>query len=203
MLETLKQADTWLLLWLNGHHSAFFDQLMYLVSGKWEWIPFYAVILGFIIYRFRWKAVWILLAVALMITLSDQLSNLLKSTVMRPRPCRDPEIGHLVHLVREHCGGAYGFVSAHAANSFALATFISMLYRRRWVIAGMVCWAILVSYSRIYLGVHYPGDILGGAMLGTLVAWILYLILKRLPFSGIRVSDQNRPPSTSLQNPTA
>jgi len=190
MFETLKQADTWLLLWLNGHNSVFFDQVMYLVSGKWEWIPLYAVILGFIIYRFRWKAVWVLLTVALMITLSDQLSNLLKSNVMRPRPCKDPEIGHLVHLVKDHCGGAYGFVSAHAANSFALTTFVSLLYRRRWIIAGMVCWATLVSYSRVYLGVHYPGDILGGALLGVLVAWLLFLILRRLPFADIRTPDQ-------------
>lgn len=190
MFETLKQADTWLLLWLNGHNSVFFDQVMYLVSGKWEWIPLYAVILGFIIYRFRWKAVWVLLTVALMITLSDQLSNLLKSNVMRPRPCKDPEIGHLVHLVKDHCGGAYGFVSAHAANSFALTTFVSLLYRRRWIIAGMVCWATLVSYSRVYLGVHYPGDILGGALLGVLVAWLLFLILRRLPFADIPTPDQ-------------
>lgn len=186
MLEALKQADAGLFLWLNGHHSVLFDKLMYFVSGKWEWIPLYAVILGFIIYRFRWKAIWVLLAVALMITFSDQLSNLLKSTVMRSRPCRDPEIGHLVHLVNDYCGGAYGFVSAHAANSFALATFISLLYRRRWVTTALLCWAFLVSYSRVYLGVHYPGDILCGALLGASLAWVLYLILLRIPFADFR-----------------
>jgi len=201
MLETLKQADTWLLLWLNGHHSVFFDEVMYLVSGKWEWIPLYAVILGFIIYRFRWKAVWVLLTAALMITFSDQLSNLLKSTVMRPRPCRDPDIGHLVHLVKDHCGGAYGFVSAHAANSFALATFVSMLYRKHWVIAGMVCWAAMVSYSRVYLGVHYPGDILGGALLGAFVAWVLYLILRRIHIAGLSISAISQKAAPSRPDP--
>jgi undecaprenyl-diphosphatase len=192
MLEVLKEADAGLLLWLNGHHSVFFDKVMYFISGRWEWIPLYAVILGFIIYRFRWKAVWVLLAVALMITCSDQLSNQLKSTVMRPRPCRDPEIGYLVHLVNDYCGGAYGFVSGHAANSFALATFLSLLYRKRWVIITMMCWAALVSYSRIYLGVHYPGDILGGALLGAFVAWILHLVLLLIPAAGIRTRDPQR-----------
>jgi undecaprenyl-diphosphatase len=185
MLEALKQVDAELLLWLNSHHSLFFDRIMYFVSGRWEWIPLYAVILGFIIYRFKWRAIWILLAVALMITLSDQLANLLKSTIMRPRPCKDPEIGHLVHLVNDYCGGAYGFVSGHAANAFALATFLSLLYRRRWVIAGMMCWAALVSYSRIYLGVHYPGDVLCGALLGTFLAWSIYLILRRIRITGV------------------
>jgi undecaprenyl-diphosphatase len=180
MIESLNAIDQRWLLWLNGCHSAFFDQVMYLVSGRYEWIPLYAVILGFIIWKYRWRSWWIILAVVIMITLSDQIANLLKSGVKRPRPCNDPEIGHLVHLVKNYCSGAYGFVSGHAANSFALATFISLLFRKKWITAGMVLWAVLVSYSRIYLGVHYPGDAICGALLGVLLGWGVYIVLIRL-----------------------
>ena len=180
MLEHLVQIDKQLLLWLNGHHTPFFDKFMFLVSGRAEWIPLYAVILGFIIWEYRRQSVWIILAVVVMITLSDQVANLLKSGVQRPRPCKDPEIGHLVHLVNNYCRGAYGFVSGHAANSFALATFTSMIFRNKWVLTGMMLWAALVSYSRIYLGVHYPGDVIGGAVTGALLAWLMAAICLRL-----------------------
>ena len=131
-------------------------------------------------WKYRWKSLWILLAIVVLITLSDQLANLLKDGVKRFRPCKDPEIGHLVHLVNNYCRSSYGFVSGHAANSFALATFISLLFRNRWVTAGMVLWAAVVSYSRIYLGVHYPGDVLCGAILGTLLAVLVYTLLKKV-----------------------
>lgn len=179
MIEFLKDIDTDLLLWLNGKHSGFFDDLMYFVSGRWEWIPLYAVLLGFIIWKYRWKALWIILAVTVLITLSDQLANLFKATVKRPRPCKDPEIGYMVLLVNDYCRSSFGFISGHAANSFALATFISLLFRNRWVTTGMIFWAAVVSYSRVYLGVHYPGDIICGALLGVLLAWGIYKIVKR------------------------
>ena len=180
MLDFLENIDSELLLWLNSQHAHFFDQLMYFVSGRWEWIPLYAFLLGVIIWKYKWKSIWIVLAIAIMITLSDQLANFFKATVKRPRPCKDPEIGHLVLLVNDYCSGAYGFVSGHAANSFALATVISLLFRNKWVTTGMIIWAALVSYSRIYLGVHYPGDIICGAILGALLAWIIYTLLKRI-----------------------
>jgi|WetSurSiteA1Bulk_404760.scaffolds.fasta_scaffold00160_2 undecaprenyl-diphosphatase len=177
MIEALNSMDQRWLLWLNGHHSPFFDQVMYFISGKYEWIPLYAVILGIIIWRYRWKSLWIILAVIILITLSDQLANLLKGGVKRLRPCKDPEIGHLVHLVHNYCRSSYGFVSGHAANSFALATFISLLFRKKWVTTGMFIWAALVSYSRIYLGVHYPGDVIGGAIIGVLLAYCVFFVL--------------------------
>jgi undecaprenyl-diphosphatase len=174
MIEVLNDIDQHLLLWLNGHHSPFLDHVMFLVSGRFEWMPLYALIIALIIRRYRWKSLWILLAVIIMITLSDQLANLLKAGVKRLRPCKDPQIGHLVHLVNNYCGGTYGFVSGHAANSFALATFVSLLFRRKWATSGMILWAALVSYSRIYLGVHYPGDVIGGALLGMLLGLGIY-----------------------------
>jgi undecaprenyl-diphosphatase len=177
MIEALNNVDQRWLLWLNGHHSVFFDQFMYFISGKYEWIPLYALILAIIIRKYRWKSLWIILAVVIMITLSDQIANLLKNGVKRFRPCKDPEIGHLVHLVNNYCRSSYGFVSGHAANSFALATFVSLLFRKRWVTVGIVFWAALVSYSRIYLGVHYPGDVIGGALIGVLLAFGVYCVL--------------------------
>lgn len=174
MFEALIQADRQALLWLNGCHSPFFDAVMWFVSGRPEWIPLYLVIVAFVIRKYRTRSVWIIVALVLLIVLSDQLANVLKNSVQRLRPCKDPEIGHLVYRVRNYCGGAYGFVSGHAANSFALATFISLLFRRQWLTISILFWACLVSYSRIYLGVHYPGDVIGGALLGTLLARVLY-----------------------------
>ncbi|MBN1158290.1 MAG: phosphatase PAP2 family protein [Bacteroidales bacterium] len=180
MIEFLHQIDSELFMWLNSRHSHLFDRIMFFISGRWEWIPLYAVLLGFIVWRYRWKSLWILLAVAILITVSDQLTNILKAAVRRPRPCKDPVIGQMVLLVNDYCSGMYGFVSAHASNTFALATFISLLFRNRWVTTGMLFWASVVSYSRIYLGVHYPGDIICGALLGVLLAWGICYILNRL-----------------------
>ena len=180
MMVFLEEIDKTLLLWLNGWHSPFFDDIMFFISGKWQWIPFYMLLIALIIRKYKRKAIVILIAAGVLITLSDQLSNLLKETVQRPRPCKDAEIGHLVVLVNDYCRGAYGFVSAHAANSFALAGFISLLFRNKWVTMGMLSWAAIVSYSRIYLGVHYPGDIIAGAVLGLLLSRIIYIVISGL-----------------------
>jgi len=179
MIETLLEIDQQWLLWLNNHHSVFFDHFMYFVSGKYEWVPLYVVILLVIIRKYGWKSVWIIVAVVIMITLSDQIANVLKAGVKRLRPCKDPEIGHLVHLVNNYCRSSYGFVSGHAANSFALAIFISLLFRNKWVTTGIITWALVVSYSRIYLGVHYPGDVIGGALIGIMLGWSAWYSLKR------------------------
>jgi undecaprenyl-diphosphatase len=180
MLDELNRIDQQAFLWLNGQHSPFWDTIMFHVSSKPEWIPLYVIILGLIIWKYRWKSLWLILAAVLLITLSDQFANLLKAAVRRIRPCKDPEIGYLVHLVRDYCSGLYGFVSGHAANSFALATFVSLLFRRTWVTAGMVFWAALLSYSRIYMGVHYPGDVIAGAILGAVLGYGIILILRFL-----------------------
>jgi undecaprenyl-diphosphatase len=196
MIEALNKVDQQWLLWLNGHHTAFFDQLMISASGKYEWIPLYAVILGFIIWKYRWKSIWIILAVIILITLSDQIANLLKSGVKRPRPCKDPEIGHMVRLVNNYCRGAFGFVSGHAANSFALTTFVSLLFRKRWVTTGLIIWSVLVSYSRIYLGVHYPGDVICGALLGALLGWGVFTVLVRF----IKIDTTKQGSASSIIN---
>jgi len=148
---------------------------MWWISDRFIWLPLYLLITGYLIYRYKWKVILILLLTALLITMSDQGSvHLFKEVFKRLRPCHNPEISHLVHIVRGHCGGQYGFVSSHAANSFAVASYSLLLIRNRYYTISIIFWALLVSYSRIYLGVHYPGDILGGAILGVVLGYIIY-----------------------------
>ena len=181
MLEALQSIDTDLFLFLNGLHSPFWDQVMWWISEKVNWIPLYVLIVGYLVYRFRWKAVVILILTALLITLSDQLSvHLFKDVFRRLRPSHNEEISHLVHLVNNYRGGKYGFVSSHAANTFAIAMYTLLIIRHRYYTIFILTWACLVSYSRIYLGVHYPGDVLGGALLGILDGIFIFWIYTKI-----------------------
>ncbi|MGC9470031.1 MAG: phosphatase PAP2 family protein [Bacteroidales bacterium] len=167
MLERLIQWDTQWFLQLNALHSAWCDEVMWAVSGKLTWIPLYLFILFLIIRKYRWKSLVILLVfIPLLVTASDQLSVLIKNSVERLRPCHTPEIQNMVHLVRGHCGGKFGFVSSHASNMFAIALFNALLLKKRLFTLFIIFWAALVAYSRIYLGVHFPGDVLGGTLVG-------------------------------------
>jgi undecaprenyl-diphosphatase len=176
-MNLLHQLDLWdqkLLLFLNGLNCPIMDEVMWQVSSKLFWVPFYAVLIYFLA-RNRKKDIWItLIAVTLMIVLSDQISGFIKETVQRFRPTHNPVIANMVHMVHNYDGGDYGFVSSHAANSFAVAAFISLFFAKRWVTISMFCWAALVSYSRIYLGVHYPLDITCGALLGAGIGWGMF-----------------------------
>jgi undecaprenyl-diphosphatase len=166
MFDALIHLDQQLLLLINGAHCPAIDTLMWQFSAKFFWVPLYALLVFFFI-RTRRKEVWItLLALALMIVCSDQISGLIKETVQRLRPSHTPALEGFIHLVNNYAGGDYGFVSSHAANCFAVAVFVSKFFKKRWVTIAIFCWAALVSYSRMYLGVHYPLDILGGAAVG-------------------------------------
>ncbi|HET8860350.1 phosphatase PAP2 family protein [Marivirga sp.] len=179
MLETLIELDKELFLFLNGLHADWLDPIMLFITERNPWIPLYALILFFVIRRLRWQSWSMMLAFALLITLADQASSgFFKPFFERLRPCHEPGIQDLVHMVKG-CGGQYGFASSHASNTFALAFFLWFIYRNIYA-KIMIGWAIVVSYSRIYVGVHYPGDIIMGAILGVLAAWITYQLYKRI-----------------------
>ena len=178
IIADLITKDTNLFLFLNSFHNEFFDSFMAIVSGKIIWIPFYAAIFYAAIRRWKKESIWVILALILCIVLADQVaSGVLKDWVQRPRPSHEPIIDGLVHLVNGYKGGAFGFASSHAANAFALAMLSSLVFRQRLYGFFVFLWAALIAYSRIYLGVHYPGDILAGIIIGLLSALILYFVL--------------------------
>jgi undecaprenyl-diphosphatase len=177
MIDTLSHVDTQLFLFFNGHHSGFWDIVMWHISGKWEWIPFYIFLLYFVIRKYKLNSIWILLSIALVIALADSISSqIIKDSVHRLRPSHNPGIESVIHIVNNYRGGTYGFVSSHAANTFAVAVFLSLLFKNRWFGFSIFIWATIVSYSRIYIGVHYPGDVLGGAILGSVLSLIVFKI---------------------------
>jgi len=167
-LQNILEIDKELFLFLNSLHNSFWDTIMLMVTRKETWIPFFVIILFYVIRNYKINALPIVVFLALTILFSDQISVLLKDSIQRFRPVHDPVIGPLVHNVLRK-GSMYGFVSSHAANGFAIFAFTASIFKNRNYWFLMLFWAILFSYSRIYSGVHYPLDILGGAILG----WII------------------------------
>ncbi len=172
MLNWLQNLDQSIFLFINGHHSLLFDNLMWFASGRLSWLPLYLLLIVLLAVRQKWRAALTLLFVAALITASDQSSvHLFKEVFHRLRPCHNPSLEGMVHLVRGHCGGKYGFISSHASNTFAVAVFLRSVFRTRWITILLFAWAVLVCYSRIYLGVHYFGDVLVGGLWGALLGW--------------------------------
>lgn len=177
MLDWLQYLDEKIFLYINGHNTLLFDNMMYWVSGKLSWLPLYLLLIVLLAFRQKWKAVITLLFVAALITLSDQSSvHLFKNVFQRLRPCHNPALEGMVHLVRGHCGGQYGFISSHASNTFAVAVFLKSVFKIREITVLLFAWAVLVCYSRIYLGVHYFGDVLVGGLWGALLGWGMYYL---------------------------
>jgi len=179
MLELLEKTDQSLFLLINGWHSPFWDQVMWLVSTKWLWIPLYLFILGWLIKIFK-RRFWILLIfIILLVVVTDQTSvHLFKDVFKRLRPCHNETLAPMVHLIKGHCGGMYSFVSSHATNMFGIAAFVTLLLRNRTFTIVMYLIVALIGYSRIYLGVHFPGDVVAGALVGTFLGWLIYLLFK-------------------------
>lgn len=174
--QKILDFDTQTFLFLNGFHNSFWDTIMLMITRKETWLPFYLVILYFFVKKYRSKSLLIIVFLALTVVASDQLSVLIKETVQRLRPVYNPAIEHLVHNVLRK-GGKHGFVSSHAANSFAIFIFTSRIFKNRRYSWLLFFWALLLCYSRIYSGVHYPLDILGGALLGWLLGVVFFKMM--------------------------
>lgn len=183
MLEYLQQLDADLLCTLNGLNCPYADQLMWLISGKFSSALIIVAMLALLARKRNWRNILTLVVmIALVVLLADRISSgIIKPLVERLRPTHNPELQNIVHVVNDYRGGKFGFVSSHAANLFGIATLISLVMRNRGTWAAMMGWAAIVSYSRIYLGVHYPGDILGGIIVGMSMAFLVFWLWKKTP----------------------
>lgn len=195
-IQQLIGFDQSLLLKLNGSDSLFWDGFMWVATSTMTWIPV-AVALLYVIFKNNKikEALLLMVLLALVVALADQIaSGFCKPFFARFRPTRDPELMFLTDIVNGYRGGKYGFISSHAANTFAVAVFLSLIIRNKSLAFVLFVWAILNAYSRIYLGVHYPGDILFGTLVGIGVGVVIYLLYKRLQnlffFQPRYISDQ-------------
>ncbi len=188
MLEFLLALDRYLLLKINSWHNPWWDTVMFFLTDGRAWLPLFLLLTGWMAYKLKWQTLVVLFYVGLVILLADRLSaGLLKPWVGRLRPTHEPGLEDLLHIVNGYRGGLYSFVSSHAANAFGIATFLWLVLRHhiKWVWV-MFVWAAVFSYTRIYLGVHYPSDIVAGALSGMIIAWLVYR-LARLPRSLVRI----------------
>lgn len=182
MLDYIKQIDTSLTLLLNGSDCTFVDGIAITATSTIVWIPIAAVLLYLIIKKNKpFDSFLIVLGIGIAIFLADQMaSGICKPYFCRFRPTHDPEIKYLIDIVNDYRGGKYGFFSSHAANTFAVATFLTYIFRNYKTAILLYSWALLNCWTRIYLGVHYLGDILTGIVWGLLVGVCTFHVIKFL-----------------------
>lgn len=176
MLDKIIPYEEKLFFLINSSHNHFFDCTMWLFSSIKSWIPLIIVIIFHIVYKRSWKQ-WlpVLIAITLVFVLSDQFSShIMKPLFARPRPTHYPGIMEHVRILNDYIGGKYGFISGHAANSFGFAMFSALLFRNKLYSIIVFVWAIIMSYSRIYLGVHFVSDIVGGIIAGLIIGFCVY-----------------------------
>jgi undecaprenyl-diphosphatase len=175
MLKTLHDLDHRLLLAINSAYSPRLDKVMTFASDRYVWIPFYVILIIWLLYHYRHRAKAVLPMLVAAVALADSItSKLFKPIIGRPRPCHAPDLAPLLHLP-DGCGGQFGFMSSHAANSVAMAVFLLLALpagRFKGLKAGVFLWAALLCYSRVYLAAHYPSDVLCGALVGALLGWL-------------------------------
>ena len=182
MIEELVQIDVDLFVYLNGLGTEAWDGFWMFYTTKFNWIPFYALLLYLVYKRLTMKMfLYTILIIVLMITFTDQITNVFKRIlVMRLRPCYNEDIMHIIRLVKPSCGGAHGYFSGHASNSMAVAVFMSLMLRStfKYIPYLLVFWALAMAYSRIYVGVHYPLDVLSGMLFGAFSGYIFFRLFK-------------------------
>jgi undecaprenyl-diphosphatase len=186
MFEQIKKLDEEFLLYINSHHNSFFDTLMWFASSITGWFPLYAFIIILLIVKFKRQSFLSIVLIIPLIFIGDQLiAEVVKPIAQRLRPSHEPGLENILHYVDNYRGGLYSFPSAHACNFFAWVTYICIISAKKikWFPYLLIPVALLVSYSRIYLGVHYPSDILCGALLGMVIAWGFSRIYFRLNHS--------------------
>ena len=180
-MASLSTIDSDLFLFLNGLHAEWMDKVMVLVTDMWVWLPLYILLIYWTVKQYGKRCWWVFLAVGVVVLCSDQLaSHVCKPLFQRLRPCYNLDFQDLIHLPKGMAGGRYGFVSSHAANTFAIAAFLTPALQnyRPWPAIVLYLWAFLSSYSRIYIGYHYPGDIVCGAVLGMLIGLIIWKVFQ-------------------------
>lgn len=180
MLEKIQQLDTNLLVYLNGLGSETYDPFWLIITNQLYWTPFFLLLFYLIYKKVGGKqTLYLLLFIAVLITFTDQTTNLFKYTFQRLRPCNTPELKGVIREVMSR--KSYSFFSGHAANTMAVATFLYFVLRRYFKYLGFLfLWPLIFAYSRIYLGLHYPGDILTGYFFGALFGSLLYLVYRKL-----------------------
>lgn len=166
--------DTNLFLYLNGLHVSWLDPIMKVITGVPVWIPLYVIVSYFVIRKYKRDGIFCVLAIILCVVITDQMSSVIKHIFERPRPCNALPLVHIL----ENCGGGKSFTSNHASNVFGFAMLTSLLFRKKSYSIWIFIWAAVVSYSRIYVGKHYPLDVMGGAIFGIYVGGGCYLLLR-------------------------
>lgn len=180
LVEQILPYERELFLWLNNSHNIFADSFMWIYSNKFTWIPLAVVALGVFVYKVKWQyALLFIFCIALLFTLCDQLSaNVVKPIFERYRPTHHPDFKNSVMIVNNYKGGRFGFISAHATNGFGFAMFLSLVFKYRRLTLTFFAWAAVTAYSRIYLGVHFISDVIGGMTLGIIIGFLVYLLLQ-------------------------
>lgn len=181
MFEALLDADRSLLLAINGAHTPYWDTVMWLYTGIWIWVPVAVTMLYALFRTAGWReTLWTLFVVVLLVLFCDRLPSMyIKPFFARLRPTHDPALAEWVNIVNGYRGGSYSFFSQHASNAAGIVTFTSLLFRNRYYTVTAVVWAAVTCWSRMYLGVHYPGDITVGLMWGTAMAFAAYALYER------------------------
>jgi undecaprenyl-diphosphatase len=192
-METLSNIDSQLFLFLNSLHVDWLDKVMVLITDMWAWFPLYLLLIYWTVKQYGKRCWWVFLAVGIVVLCTDQLaSHVCKPVFQRLRPCYNPDFQELIYLPKGLAGGKYGFVSSHAANTFGVAAFLTPALQkyRPWTAIVLYFWAFISSYSRIYIGYHYPGDILCGAILGILIGLILWKMFQLTIVERVWKSEQ-------------